>query len=338
MVHHNAYGKYIYYLKKYATFQKLNNILLNKKEFYLKKTTLSSFPYKITIDPASYCNLRCPACHTGTKFAGMIKPSFLKFNDFKTILDQVKNYSLSVALYNWGEPFLNKEIFDMISYATENKVGTTMHSNFNHFNEKMAEELVKSGLTHIYLSIDGATQEVYEKYRVNGNLEDVLNNIKILNEVKKKYKSKYPLITWKYLTFGHNMHEVEAALKLATSYQVDNFKVFPANPKLKDIYDEAAEYNANQHYFSSLKDDCKSLWASIYVSPDGTVFPCSLSLRESEAFGNMLKQDISEIWNNSKYTAARSLFTGKFSADDIPYPCKGCKYFMRECGPCKPLS
>jgi len=331
MMRYTAYKKYFFYLNNYSTFKKINNILLNQREFYFKKTTLKSLPYKITIDPASHCNLKCPACHTGTKFSEMIKPSFLKFNDFKSILDQVKDHTLSIALYNWGEPFLNKEIFDIISHATESKVGTTMHSNFNHFNEKMADNLVRSGLTHIYLSVDGATQEVYEQYRVKGKLNNVLHNIEILNEAKRRHKSLFPIITWKYLVFDHNKHEIQNAFQISKMLKVDNFEAFPAQPVLRDIYDEAEEYRLKPSKLGELKQDCKSLWASLYITPDGTTFPCSLSFRESESFGNILKEDLSEIWNNNKYLNARSLFSGKFSKEDIPHPCKGCKFYLKVC-------
>lgn len=56
---YTAQKKYLYYLQKFATAKKLQNLVLNRYEHHLKKTILKSFPYKITIDPSSYCNLRC---------------------------------------------------------------------------------------------------------------------------------------------------------------------------------------------------------------------------------------------------------------------------------------
>lgn len=128
----------------------------------------------------------------------------MKYDNFVIMFDKVKDYTLSIALYNWGEPFLNKEIFKMIEYAGKNRVGTTLHSNFNHFNPEMAEQLVRSGLTHLYLSIDGAGNSTYTEYRVKGNLEKVLKNLELLVKAKEKAKSQLPFITWKYLVFPHN--------------------------------------------------------------------------------------------------------------------------------------
>jgi radical SAM protein with 4Fe4S-binding SPASM domain len=329
MVRFTAYRKYLYYLQHFATPKKLHNILLNKSEQKNKLIQLKSKPYKITLDPGNVCNLKCPCCHTGIKHAEMIKPTFLTFKNYKVVFENVKDYALSVALYNWGEPLLNKEIFDIIDYTTANKVGSTLHSNFNYLTPAMAENLVKSKLTHIYLSIDGASQEVYSKYRVKGNYEKVLGNIELLVDAKKKAKSKFPFITWKYLTFPFNIHEVEAARTKAEQLGVDNFEVFTASPHLMDIYDEAEKISMNSNSLANTPEICSSLWSSLYVGPDGTVFPCSLSFRKSESFGNLLDEKLSTIWNNSSYHASRQMFSTSSDLDAVPLPCKGCKYFIK---------
>lgn len=324
-----ANRKYLYYLNQFATPKKLLNILENRREYKAGKSILKSYPYKITFDPGNICNLRCPGCHTGIKHPEMLRPAFMKLDNYKTMFNQVKDYALSVALYNWGEPFLNKQIFDIIDYTRSQKVGTTIHSNLNHFNETMADEIVQSGLTHLYLSIDGASQEVYSQYRVKGHLDQVVNNVKLLVEARKKANSKLPFITWKYLVFPFNQHEVTAAKELAMKIGVDNFEVFNAVIKLTDIYDEADNYRQHPELLKTLTKPCKSLWASIYLEPNGTVFPCSLSFRENESFGNTLDTDFKQVWNNTKYTSARGLFNVKPELDNIPNPCKGCKYYLK---------
>jgi radical SAM protein with 4Fe4S-binding SPASM domain len=327
MRHPKVYSKYLHYLSNYTNTGKIGNILLNQYEARTKRVKLSSRPYKITIDPGNFCNLRCPGCHTGIKHPEMIEPGFMKLNDFKTIFSQLEPYAISVALYNWGEPFLNKQIFDMIAHATEHGVGTTLHSNFNVFNAAMAENAVKSGLTHIYMSIDGSTQEAYSKYRVRGNLEHVMDNLKLLLETRKRLNSKFPIITWKFLEFAHNAHEKEEAKRRADLMGVDAFEAFVGRPKLTDIYDEAEAYK-NSETKSVKKEKCPSLWSSIYVNADGAVLPCSLAYRENEVFGNLLHNTLDEIWNNDKYIESRKIFRGTADADKVPLPCKACKYYL----------
>jgi radical SAM protein with 4Fe4S-binding SPASM domain len=327
-----VYSKYAYYIKEFGSIPKLKNILINKREKALKSVVLKSKPYQITIDPGNVCNLRCPGCHTGIKHHEMIQPGMLTFNNFKTIFNQLEKYAFSIALYNWGEPLLNKQIFSMIDYAKTHCVGTNIHSNLNILTEQMAIDLVKSGLTHLYLSIDGATQENYVKYRVKGDYNKVLENLSMLTETKKKLGSKYPLITWKFLEFEHNVHEVEDAKKQAIKSGVNNFETFKAVPKLMDIYDEANEYEKDPQRLQHLNKICHSLWSSIYVNSDGSVLACSLSFREKEVFGNLLQNSLPEIWNNEKYVNARQMFKPVKNPDKVPMPCKGCKYYLKECG------
>lgn len=316
-------SKYFFYAKEYGNRAKIANAVLNKTEYALGKRRLSSKPFKVTIDPGNVCNLRCPGCHTGIKHPDMCKPKMLRYGDFVTLFDQVKDSIFSVALYNWGEPFLNKRIFDMIAYSSANKTGSTVHSNFNHFNEQMAVEAVKSGLTHMYLSIDGSTQGTYSRYRVQGHLPTVLENLKIMIETKKRMGSIYPLITWKFLEFEHNKHEVFEAQQMAEAIGVDNFESFPAYAGLNDIYSLTA--TAMEKTDTVYPGKCHSLWNSMYLGSDGSVFPCSLAFRPSESFGNLLTHTLQDIWNSEKYQVARGMHS---SGEAPPYPCAGCLHYL----------
>lgn len=328
MRHISAYNKYWHYLLHYTSVKKVRNMALNVYEYRKKKEFIKSRPFKITIDPGSFCNLRCPGCHTGIKHPEMLQASFMKLDHYKILFDKVSDNAISVALYNWGEPFLNKQIFDMIDYTRSKGSGTTVHSNFNVFNEQMAENAVRSGLTHIYMSIDGSTHENYAKYRVRGDLKNVLDNLRILTETKKRLKSAFPIVTWKFLEFEHNKHELEEARAMAVKYGVDAFEAFKAWPKLMDIKEEAELFKSEPK--SHHLDACKSLWSSLYVNPDGKVLPCSLSFRQDEVFGDLLNDDLSDIVNNSKFSSARGIFNGKLDKQSIPQPCLSCKHFIHQ--------
>ena len=69
---------------------------------------------------------------------------------------------------------------------------------------------------HMTVSLDGASQETYEIYRVGGAFERVINNIKAINAYKKQYKSAVPILLWQFVAFGHNEHEIAKAKTLAT--------------------------------------------------------------------------------------------------------------------------
>lgn len=318
-----VFRKYLHYLWENSSPAKIANILTNMAEAKAGVAHLRSMPWKLTIDPGNFCNLRCPGCHTGIRHPEMVKPCFMGLDQYQRYLSPFEKHVLSVALYNWGEPFLNKQIFDIIDHTTRRGMGSTIHSNFNHFSEQMAVDAVKSGLTHIYLSIDGATQDTYSQYRVKGKISRVLENLSLMLETRNRMNSAYPLITWKFLEFDHNRHELETARQMAADIGVDDFEVFTGSPHLCDIYTISEHALADPASLSSVKA-CRSLWNSTYIGSDGSVFPCSLAFRPDEAFGNLQHEDFRSVWNNESYVNARNMRKGAA----VPLPCAGCVHYL----------
>ena len=267
---------------------------------------LKSLPVNITIEPCNTCNLKCPGCVTGTKHKESIDPQMLNLDQFKRIFDQVKDSVFNISLYNWGEPFLNRDIFSIVEYASSSGCAVTVHSNFNIFDDLMAERAVSSGLTHIYLSIDGGTQETYEKYRRGGELSQVVKNIDLLVSKKKSTKSRFPILTWKYLIFPHNLHEIEGAKQMAKQAKVDAFELSPGNVNNLAVFgrEEAHDLSMGK-IMTHQRDFCDSLWDSLIVYPDGSVIPCCQAFRKKDVFGNVLTSSVKEVWNNEDFVTMR---------------------------------
>ena len=91
--------------------------------------------------------------------------------------------------------------------------------------------MVTSNLDMLGISIDGTTQEVYEKYRVGGNLEKVFNNLKKLVAAKKLYKSNIT-INWDFIVMKHNEHQVEEAKVMAKGFGIP-IEIKEAMPDIK---------------------------------------------------------------------------------------------------------
>jgi MoaA/NifB/PqqE/SkfB family radical SAM enzyme len=110
---------------------------------------------------------------------------------FTSMVDQIKHSCLWLTLYSWGEPFQNQRIHEYIAYAHKQKIATIISSNLNKpLTLEMAEQVIKSGLDVMIVSLDGVTQDVYEVYRVTGHLDRVLDNLKLLDEKKRSGAQK----------------------------------------------------------------------------------------------------------------------------------------------------
>jgi len=146
----------------------------------------------------------------------------MSLDDYRIILDKISPYAKYIGFFNYGEPFLNKHILEMVSLANKHGIKTEIHSNFNPivFDENYAAKLIKSGLSKICASIDGVCQESYSKYRVGGNYEIAMQNLTQLIQTKKKLKSNTPEIAWGFLINRFNENEVDIAKRIASDIGV----------------------------------------------------------------------------------------------------------------------
>jgi MoaA/NifB/PqqE/SkfB family radical SAM enzyme len=147
-------------------------------------------PRRIRLEASSHCQLRCPSCPTTT---GHIHPAigsgFLKFDDFRRLVDSSPRLR-EVEISNYGEVFLNPELLRILQYAHQNDVVISIANgaNLNHIAEEVIEGLVKYRVSAITCSIDGASQESYQKYRVRGDFTRVISNIERINFYKQQYR------------------------------------------------------------------------------------------------------------------------------------------------------
>lgn len=299
-----------YWLLKFLTAEKFVNLLkIFFQDKFVKPAKINGFPVKLTVDPSANCLLYCPLCPTGQNQKGR-KRGEMKFVNFKKLVDEVGRYLFEIDLFNWGEPFLNKDIFKMISLCGEGKVISRLSSNLNYFPLGYEEKLVKSRLNHLVVSLDGVSQESYEKYRVNGSIKKVLEAVKRIKKEKNRQNSKLPFITWQFIVFDHNKHEIRQAKSLVKKWGFDRI-VFVENRG-----DMGKELFVKKK--SKVKFKCNFLWRESVINWDGSVSPCCLYYDQKYDFGNAFKEGFYQVWNNEKYQQARKLILrGKVDSYDI---------------------
>jgi MoaA/NifB/PqqE/SkfB family radical SAM enzyme len=82
-----------------------------------------------------------------------------------------------IELSNYGEIFLNPQLPQILEYAHQRKVFLTVNNgvNLDSVKPEMVEAVVKYPLRAMSCSIDGASQETCERYRVRGNFAVVID-------------------------------------------------------------------------------------------------------------------------------------------------------------------
>jgi len=242
----------------------------------------------------------------------------MSLGTFKSLIDQIAPYAYWVDLYNRGESFLHPNICDMITYAHQHRVGTKISTNLNSLANLTAEQLVRSGLDYLVVSLDGATQDTYAAYRVGGSINLVLENLRSIVECKRRLKSVTPYITVRTIIMRHNEHELELVKELAQHIGVDNIiftpmivniksenahRWLPTNPKFS-FYD----YKRRINKISVNLRACPELWQRGTITWDGLVFPCCFADGEGEHLGDLAENSFPTIWNSEKYQISRAVF------------------------------
>ena len=302
---------------KYLSYRKIKNLSLLWASYYLSYWLKSDFRWgkyiALSIEPTNSCNLSCIECPTGTNGLSRKQGSISK-DIFKSILEDKFKDLIYLNFYFQGEPFLNKQTVDLIRMASDKRIYTSTSTNAQLITKNLARQIVQSGLNRIIISIDGTTQEVYEKYRVGGSLGKVIQATKFLVQEKANQKSKLRII-FQFLVFKHNEHQISDIEKLAIDLKVDKLEIKSAqiyNYKESTnipLLNKYARYKKNSlgdyEIKSSLSNKCWRMWHSIVITQDAKVVPCCFDKDVDFEIGDLKINSISEIEKDLKYKTFR---------------------------------
>lgn len=315
--------------------KRMNNFFSIIFSYYISRTRRivyqKGLPLNISVEPTNLCNLHCPQCPSGSKDLTR-KSGNLDKTLFKSIIEQVYQSTPYLTLYFQGEPYLNKSYFEFIEYAVEHRMYVTSSTNGHFLNDNNAKRTVESGLSKLIISIDGTTQEVFEKYRVGGDLQTVIDGTKRLAGWKKKLKSRTPYIVCQYLVLRSNEHQVGEIKRIARrigvdnvffkTAQIDNFKygneLIPENQK----YSRYKKLNDGTFQIKNkLRDHCWRSWSSCVFTWDGIIVPCCFDKDAKFEMGSIQKANFKEVWFGELFNEFRKKILNNRNSFEI---CNNC--------------
>jgi len=320
----------------------MRNLLIVEREYLQRAVCLTGRPYKVILDPCNICYMGCRLCPHGLHEL-KIPREMMDLQTFKTIVDLLKEFAFEISLHNWGEPLLHPDIFQMISHVKASHVGTNMSTTLATAGRKEIEELIKSGLEYLVVSIDGVSPETYNTYVPRGDFHKVMDNLRTLVRRRIEVGSRFPIIEWQFLVMRHNEHEISRVREMSREIGVDRLRVASAGLPMGKVDDRSlAEQwmpkNPNYWRLNPLKlkyqpylldQSCFYLYRSITVNPNGEVSPCCTVYDERYSFGNLLADGLEGVWNNEAYQSARTVFAKKHGRDVQDTICNTCRLFRK---------
>lgn len=278
-----------------------------------QKKMVRNYPLQVDLELSSKCNLHCPMCYTRTEaFRKHVNRTFMPFDLFKRVVDEVAGKVYAIRLSWRGESSLHPQFIEAIAYAKEKGVKEVSFLTNGSLSLDLFKKVVDAGVDWVTVSIDGIN-ETYENVRKPLKFEDTLSKIVAV----KRYKSE------KNLT--------KPAIKIQSIWPAvrDNAEEYY---NLFYPYVDLTAFNPIIDYLGLDSDivyeenfSCPQLYERVFVASNGDVMMCNSDEYGLQVIGNAFDQTIHQIWHGDKLTRIRQIhkMKGGFKTLEI---CRKCFY------------
>lgn len=300
-------------------------------------------PERVMISPTDYCNLRCKTCWRLSKNE---KYDELELAQIDSLLKECAELDVKVVDFTGGgEPFLRKDMFEILDLAREHGLASTLTTNGTLLDEDTFEKNFESLPDDICFSLDGHTAEINDSIRGGGAYAKATEAIRALERVKKRHSSETPtsristVITKRNYTYLDKIVELAAAFcakSINFSILIEwgtNKELWMANANENDVRDALARaseacarlgvHSNIQHIINHGLFDhdhpkfCFAPWDMVFINASGDAMACcTLASLHENLLGNVKDDGLKKIWFGEKMEKLRDgIRSGAFHPD-----------------------
>jgi radical SAM protein with 4Fe4S-binding SPASM domain len=283
-------------------------------EIFPQTKTIDNFPPYLQIEPTSICNYRCVFCFETDKTFTDKKNGYMgqmSLDLFKKVVDQSEGNVEFISIASRGEPLVCPNIVKMLEYTVGKFLNLKLNTNASLLDDKKCHAILSGGVKTIVFSADAATEPLYSRLRVNGNLTKVL---KCIENFKKIHETQYPNnpIISRVSGVKFNDEQNLNSMEKVWDGLVDQIAFVNYNP-WENSYNKQS---------NNIIEPCSDLWRRMFVWWDGKINPCDVDYKSHLSVGNFLKNNIQELWNSEKYKLLRKEHINK--KRQTINPCSSC--------------
>lgn len=194
------------------------------KYFFTDSLQVHEIPKNLIFDFDYTCNFKCPSCRTeliNTNKHHVIRPINNRIVDKikHLVIDKIKTQPIEIR-WCGGEPFISDvylELFDYIINTGKQNIKHIIQTNGSYLKSKsdLLAKLLPT-ITELRISFDAATPETYQKVRVNGIWNNLIDNVEWVKEYIEAngFKTK---ITADFVVQYDNYQEIPAFVDLCNN-------------------------------------------------------------------------------------------------------------------------
>jgi MoaA/NifB/PqqE/SkfB family radical SAM enzyme len=210
-------------------------------------------PAKLYLEPTSECNLSCRTCirHSWDEQVG-----FMEWDVFERLVAQFAAVAPdgTAAFAGLGEPLLHPRFADMVALTKRYGLRAEVISNALLLTPELAGKLLEAKLDQFVVSIDGTSAETFGDVRSGASLEQVVRNMRLLDDRKGRVASSaLPIsgslasmlelspsirIGIEFVIMRRNVHQLPELRRLATKIAASFIVVSNVLPYTRELVDE----------------------------------------------------------------------------------------------------
>ncbi len=227
----------------------------------------------VNLELTNHCNLYCTICPVNTT---MKRPkNFMEPALFRKVIDENPSFDF-VLTFQWGEPLLHPQVFELVRYAADRGIRPMLTSNGTRLDPERRARLLECGLERITFSVDG-DRESHE--RIRGYSYDRLRaDVLALREERDRAGSPLSI-------------DVSMVVDEATEGALDRYLA-----EWKGVVDRV---QAIPKFVPQARTaPCRELWrGTAVVLWDGRVSVCCADSEGAAIIGDAYEKPLAEIWN-----------------------------------------
>lgn len=294
------------------------------------------------------CNMACKYCSVRKLHKTCEKE--LSTKQWKDIISKLAEWGVFQIGFTGGEPTLRKDLPELVEHVHKKGCVFNLTTNGWFLDEDLVYKLVCSGMKQCQVSLDSHIPKTHDKLRGNNSHNRALKSIKILqnygvavgidcvvsrNNIKDIMKfvewietQKIPYLTLiklkkgdlsdkQYSSLAPNYSEYSEIIRLVCSRKENK------NPNITLDCGSVSNLQqvASKDKFSEIPvAGCPIGHHLICISPNGEIYACAALLDKKFCLGNILKDNIEEIWKNNSLLKNFRLIKKKVNGN-----CKNCE-------------
>jgi len=299
-------------------------------------------PIDLYVEPTGACNYRCLKC-------AMLNPGYvddgpvggskhMPLERFESIMDEVADTLLTVRLWHYGEPLLNRALPDMVASAKRRGVFTALNTNASRLDAAASARLIEAGLDYLVVSCDAVSRESYRLYHGVDRYERVMENLGAFTATKRRLRSRFPFFDLQFIVMRENEREIDRLRGLARDLGANklsvlalderdaNYHLDPGIASPEDLMpaDPALRMDPG---LLDVSRSCRLPFEQPVIRYSGTVLPCVSDQKHEHVVGHLFTTSegegtsFKEIWNGPAYRAYRRAVARNDGSNPL---CDGC--------------